>query len=287
MILIVCDSGSTKADWLVAVNGLITEEFSTQGFNPFFHSAEKVFTTLTACEKARKYQKEKCRIYFFGAGCSSPARNAIIHQGLQQFFTESEIVVEHDLLGAALATCGRKPGLVCILGTGSNIAFFDGHHLSETRHGLGYILGDEASGSYFGKKLITAFLYRIMPEDLSPHFFSRYAITRESAIERVYHQPDANVFLASVAPFLSEHKNHPWICKLVQDGFILFFETHIKSYPEYRIHPVHFIGSIAFHFRDLLHQVAVQCGFQTGSILTRPVGHIMQYLLSIDSSSSS
>ncbi len=279
MKLIVCDSGSTKADWMVAENGKATDEFSTMGFNPFFHDAEKVFTELSKNKAALKHRNVKATVYFFGAGCSSPQRNQIIKSGLQKFFTDADITVDHDMLGAAIAACGNTAGLVCILGTGSNTAFYDGQHLSETIHGLGYIMGDEGSGSYYGKKLITSFLYRIMPEELRKKFFEKYKMTKEVMNENVYHRPDANVYLASFSPFLSDNKKHPWIQELVHKGMTEFYETNIISYPEHKSYPVHFIGSIAYHFSDILRSVANEYNFTVGKIIVRPVEELMRYYL--------
>lgn len=279
MKLIVCDSGSTKADWMVAEHGKVIAEFSTMGFNPFFHDAEKVFSELSKNESALKFRNEKAVIYFFGAGCSSLQRNEIIRTGLQKFFSVADITVDHDMLGAALAACGNSAGLVCILGTGSNTAYYDGKNLSETIHGLGYIMGDEGSGSYYGRKLITSFLYRIMPEDLRKKFFEKYNMTKEVMNENVYHRPNANVYLASFSPFLSENKNHPWIQQLVLKGMKEFYETNIISYPEHKTSPVHFIGSIAYHFSDILHSVADEFGFRIGKIIVRPVEELMRYYL--------
>lgn len=279
MKLIVCDSGSTKADWLVAEDGKITAEFSTMGFNPFFHDAGKVFSELSRNPTALMLKDAKATLFFFGAGCSSPERNQIIKSGLQRFFINAEITVEHDMLGAALAACGHSAGLVCILGTGSNIAFYDGKNLSETRHGLGFIIGDEGSGSYYGKKLISSFLYGIMPDELSRKFFDKYKMTKELMIENVYHRPNANVYLASFSPFLSENKDHPWIQQLVYKGMKEFYETNIISYPEHKTYLVHFIGSIAFYFSSILKNTAKDCGFTVGKIIVRPVEDLMKYFL--------
>lgn len=286
MKLIVCDSGSTKADWMVAKDGKITDEFNTMGFNPFFHDADKVFSELTKNASARKHQEEKSTIYFFGAGCSSSDRNRIIKNGLQKFFTNAEIIVDHDMLGAAIAACGNSAGLVCILGTGSNTAFYDGSQLSETIHGLGYIMGDEGSGSYYGRKLITSFLYRIMPGELRKKFFEKYQMTKEVMNENVYNRPNANVYLASFSTFLSDNKDHPWIQELVRKGMQEFYETNIVSYPEHKSYPVHFIGSIAYHFTDILHSVAEKCGFEVGKIIVRPVEDLMKHYLLYSPTSS-
>jgi glucosamine kinase len=278
-MLLVADSGSTKADWLLAQNGKVIDSFFSMGFNPFFHDEKIVQRELSKNPKVKKYASGITEVNFFGSGCSSPSRNKIIAAGLKKVFPKAKIRVDHDMLGAALAACHNNAGLVCILGTGSNIAYYDGKKLSKTRHGLGYVLGDENSGSFYGKRLISSYLYEIMPADLSKSFYNKYKITKEKAIKNVYHNPDANVYLASFAKFLSEHKTHLWIAHLVYKGMIDFFETHISAYSEYKTAPVHFIGSIAFHFSDVLKQVASEKKFTVGKIIVKPVDDLMDYFL--------
>lgn len=278
-MLLVADSGSTKADWLLAENKKVIDSFSTMGFNPFFHDSKTVFNELKNNKSLKKYAPGVKEIFFYGAGCSSTARNKIIAVGLKKFFPKAKITVDHDMLGAALAACNNNAGLVCILGTGSNIAYFNGKKLFPTRHGLGYIIGDETSGSYFGRKLITSYLYEIMPADLAKSFYAKYKLNKEIVIDKVYHQPDANVYLASFALFLSDYKHHPWIQQLVHKGMTDFFETHIKSYVQYKTNPVHFIGSIAYFFRDTLNILARENGFKVGKVIVKPVENLMDYFL--------
>ncbi len=282
-MLLVCDSGSTKADWLYSLQGKVSGSFETMGFNPFFHDSKIIHDELLKNREAARISKEVHSLYFFGAGCSSDARNKIILTGLQSVFQHASVTVDHDMLGAAIASCGDTAGLVCILGTGSNIAWYDGKQLSDTIHGIGYIMGDESSGSYYGKKLISRFLYRLMPDDLYRSFYEKYKMNKELMIEKVYQQPGANVYLASFARFLSDHKQHPWIKQLVNDGMMEFYNTNIRSYPQHKHAPVHFIGSIAHHFEDILRQIAGTCGFQIGKILVRPVDELMNYFLKKES----
>jgi glucosamine kinase len=278
-MLLVADSGSTKADWLLADKGKVIASFSSMGFNPFFHNGETVFKELGKNKPMMKYAAQIKDVNFFGAGCSSPARNKIIAQGLKKVFPGANVVVDHDMLGAALAACNNSAGLVCILGTGSNIAYYNGKKLSETRHGLGYVLGDESSGSYYGKKLLAYFVYEVMPSDLRKAFYAKYKMTKEKMIKHVYQMPDANVYLASFAKFLSDYKTHAWIKQLVYNGMTDFFETNIFAYREYKTAPVHFIGSIAYHFKDTLQNVADEKGFTMGKIIVRPVDELMGYFL--------
>ncbi|MEP7167851.1 MAG: N-acetylglucosamine kinase [Bacteroidota bacterium] len=278
-MLLVADSGSTKADWLLAENNKVIDSFTSMGFNPFFHNAETVYKELSKNKPIKKYASKIKEVKFFGAGCSSPQRNKIIAQGLKQVFPNAKILVDHDMLGAALAACNNKTGLVCILGTGSNIAYYDGKKLSETRHGLGYVLGDESSGSYYGKKLLAYFNYEVMPADLRKAFFAKYKMNKEKMIKHVYQLPDPNVYLASFAKFLSDYKNNSWIKQLVYKGMTDFFETNICAYPKYKTAPVHFIGSIAWFFKDTLQKVADENGFKVGKIIVKPIDELMSYFL--------
>ncbi|MFI5219384.1 MAG: N-acetylglucosamine kinase, partial [Bacteroidia bacterium] len=233
-MLVIADSGSTKADWLLAENGKVIRSFSTMGFNPFFHDSQTVLKELNKNKSLKKYSGKIKEVHFFGAGCSSRSRNKIIADGLKKFFKTAKITVEHDLLASALATCNGKPGITCILGTGSNACYFDGKKLAEVRHGLGYVLGDEGSASFFGKKLLAFYLYKILPADLDADFKRKYRLSKEKIVNHVYHKPNPNVYLASYSKFLSRHIHHPYIKKLISDGMKYFLETNVVSYKEHK-----------------------------------------------------
>ncbi|MBS1763868.1 MAG: N-acetylglucosamine kinase [Bacteroidetes bacterium] len=278
-MLLVADSGSTKTNWLLSDKKNKPVEIETIGFNPFFHSTDFVFDELKKSKLLLQHAASVMQVKYFGSGCSSADRKKIIAEALQKIFTKADVFVDHDMLGACLAACNNTPGLVAILGTGSNIAFWDGKEIFPTNHGLGYILGDEGSGSYFGRKLITHFLYGIMPDDLKKKFYDQYKMTKEIAIENVYHKPGANVYLASFARFLSFEAKHPYIQNLIYKGFMEFAETSVLAYPQHKQHSVHFIGSIAYHFRDLLEKVAHEKGFKVGKVIVRPVDDLLSYFM--------
>jgi len=278
-MILIADSGSTKADWIAGLNGSIHGTYHTKGFNPFFHDREFVLHELFNSQELTNIRNNISRVYFFGAGCSSPERNKIIAVALAEFFTRASIIVDHDMLGTALAVCEGKPGIACILGTGSNICYFDGKNISESRHGLGYVIGDEGSGSYYGKKLLAWYLYRILPDDIHQEFKRIYNLDKETIIRNIYLEPNPNVYLASFASFLSDHATHPFIEKLVYDGMNDFFSTNVLSYSESRKVPVHFVGSISWFFRDILHQVATQHGVIVGNIVRKPVTGLADYFL--------
>lgn len=278
-MILVADSGSTKADWIAGENGKVLYEFHTRGFNPFFHDRKFILSELESNNGLKEIKNNISDVFFFGAGCSSDERNKIIEVGLSEFFFKAKVIVDHDMLGSALAVCEGKPGMACILGTGSNICYFDGKNISETRHGLGYVIGDEGSGSYYGKKLLAWFLYKILPPELEKAFADKYKLDKETIIKKVYKEPDPNVYLASFAKFLSDNKDHPFIQDMVYTGMQEFFKTNVLSYPESKKVPVHFVGSIAWHFREVLGKVATEKNVQLGNVIQKPVSGLAAYFL--------
>ena len=218
-------------------------------------------------------------LYFFGAGCSSARLKAIIAEGLQKYFKNAKVIVEHDLLACAYATCGDEEGIACIIGTGSNSCYFDGKKVHEKNYGLGYILGDEGSGSYYGKKLVTHFLYGLMPKHLHDVFFEQYRLDKNRIVSKVYNEPNANVWLASLATFLSSHKDDSYITDLIRNGMREFMELYVTHYDNYKNLPVHFVGSLAFYFETGLREVAASLDITVGKIIKQPVEELMNYFL--------
>ncbi len=187
--------------------------------------------------------------------------------------------METDLLGAAYATCGNRKGYIATLGTGSDVSFFDGREVLPTRQGIGYVLGDEGSGVWFGKQLVTKFLYGTMPKELSAQFNAKYRINKEIVIKNVYQRASPSAYLASFARFMSDHADHPFIDELLETGFKEFIVTNIKPFPDYREYVCHFVGSIAFYFKDQLGFVCEQHGVKIGKILRRPIEELFNYVI--------
>lgn len=277
-MILVADSGSTKTDWM-GYNPGEPIRFHTQGINPYFLTAQEIFK-IFAKKKDLGFNPEDVKeIYFFGAGCSSPDKHEVISNGLSMFFTNAFISVEHDLLGSAYATCGTTEGLTCILGTGSNISYYDGTQVHNGRHGLGYVLGDEGSGTYFGKRLVTSYLYGKMPPELAVLFGAEYNITKENVIKNVYQNPFPNTYLASLSRFMINHMEHPFISGLIYQVFQDFVDTNIVDYPNYMEVECHFVGSIAFYYQDILRKVCAANGIRVGKILQKPIEGIYEYIM--------
>lgn len=278
-MLLVVDSGSTKADWLLADKGKVVGTFNTVGFNPYFHDSDFVFDTLSNSESLAPYSSSISELYFFGAGCSSTKLKAIVHAGLQRYFKNAKVIVDHDLLACAYATCGNQPGIACIIGTGSNSCYFDGKQVHQKNYGLGYILGDEGSGSYYGKKLVTHFLYGLMPPHLHADFNEQYKLDKNSIVSKVYSEQNANVWLASLSVFLSRHKDHTYVKDLIRTGMNEFMKLYVVHYENYSHLPVHFVGSLAFYFENELKEAANDLDITVGKIIKQPVEELMNYFL--------
>lgn len=278
-MILVADSGSTKTDWILVTPGKPDLQFKTAGINPFFISDKEMVKLISKQENLIAQAENVKEVYFFGAGCSSPDKRETVSNVLSQLFKNAYISVDSDLLGSAYATCGHEAGLCCIMGTGSNITYFDGENIFEGKHGLGYILGDEGSGSYFGKKLVTDYLYGRMPENESRLFAKKYAVTKETIIGSVYHKPGANFYLASFSAFLAEIKDGGYGRNIVYDGLTEFVTTNITGYSSYKDLKCNFVGSVSWHLKEELQEICAAYEVKVGKIIKHPILDLVNFLL--------
>ena len=278
MILVV-DSGSYKSDWMLALPNGEPLTFRTRGLNPFFTTEKEIVKIVQNITDIIPYANQISELYFFGSGCTNPDRREMVSNALSQIFKNAFISVETDLIGSAYATCGNDSGYTAVLGTGSNVTFFDGEQVQPTKQGLGFILGDEGSGAWFGKKLLTAFLYDAMPEELAYKFEHTYRVNKEIVIKNVYQRNSANTYLASFAPFMESNQDHPYIQGLLHKGFEEFVKTNILLFPDYQQHIFHFVGSIAYYFSDQLRIVCNQYAVQIGKIIRRPIEELFNFVI--------
>ena len=276
MVLIV-ESGSTKSDWVLLGPENAQNEYVTMGFNPYFHSAEDVEKELNNHVDLMAIATKIEKIYFYGAGCSNATMNEIIKLGLSKVFLNAYITVDHDLLACAYATYKGNASISCIIGTGSNSCYFDGVSVSEVVPALGYILGDEGSGTYFGKKLLSAFLYHQLPTHVAADFISEYGVDKESIVNRVYREGNANVYIASFMPFIAKHKEEEIFQKIVEDGFKHFMEVHVCCYSNYQDVEVNFVGSLSCIFRSALDRAANSLGITIGRVVQKPIEGLVAY----------
>ena len=276
MIQLIADSGSTKCEWCLLQNGK-NKSITTQGISPYFLSGEQIVTLLQK-ELLPKLKNATVEVlHFYGTGLSNAANIKIIKVALKALFPTATINVEHDLLAAARALCGTEKGIACILGTGSNSCYFNGKKIMKNSPGLGYILGDEGSGAYLGKKVIQYYLYNTFDEDLKARFDKRFEVTKDTILDSVYKQPLANRYLANYAIFLAENRGHYMIENIFEDGLNDFFFNHLYKYRESWTLPINFVGSIAYGFKDVLKELCSTYELELGTILKRPMDGLMRY----------
>ena len=276
-MILIADSGSTKTDWRLLNATEVLEEAQTVGFNPMYQDTQEIYTELKNSLLPNIKEKNPDQIFFYGAGCSSPERNKRVSDALRLVFPNSEIHVDHDLLAAARAVCGHKPGIACILGTGSNTCLYDGAKIVDNVPSLGFLLGDEGSGAYLGKLLMKAYFYRELPDELNQAIKSKYDITKDTFLDELYGSPVPSRYIAKFARFAYDKRKHPIVHAMIYENFAEFFERHVCKYANYQDLPVNFVGSIAFHFSDTLNQVAKKYGTRIEKIISSPNEGLIEY----------
>jgi glucosamine kinase len=278
-MILICDSGSTKADFALLQDDGSFIEFGTEGLNPVHLSEEDLHQKISSEKNISAHRKSISTIYFFGSGCGNEEGKSRMERVLIKIFPGAQLSVDSHLMAAALATAGDDKGIISILGTGSNCCYYDGLKIHLKNFGLGYILGDESSGAWFGKKFLQAFLYDRLPLELYDDFYKEYKLNREKIIEAVYRKPNANLFLSSLMPYIIGQKEDSFIKNLLAEGLNEFFETGIAAFPESKNVPLHFIGSVAASLEAEIHTVAKEKNLSIGKILKRPMDGLQEYFL--------
>lgn len=279
-MILIADSGSTKTEW-VLLNGKQTiTEVSTQGINPYFMSVDEisdVFKNELLPKLSKTASADIRSVFYYGAGCSSAEKNALVSQPLLQLFGHANIEVTHDLLGAARAACGTEEGIGVILGTGSNTCLFNGKEIVANQPSLGFIMGDEGSGGHIGKELLKQFLYGELPNELHHSFEKQYGITKEIILHKIYKEPRPNAYAASFTQFVSKHIEHTAMQRLVLNAFDEFFKRHVSSYHNFTQYPICVIGSIGFVFEKQLQEIANIYGTSIQRIIQKPMEGLISY----------
>ncbi len=248
----------------------------SQGMSPYFINAAQM-ENIIKNEVLPFIKNDVNEVFYYGTGCAAAANKKIVKQALQNIFINAKIFVDTDIEGAAKALCGKNKGIACILGTGSSSCYYNGKKITKNNPGLGYILGDEGSGAYLGKKVIQYYLYNTFDEDLRARFDARFVTNTNEILNAVYKQPLANRYLASFAIFLAENRGHYMIENIIEDGFNDFFYNHIYKFSESWSLPVHFTGSIAFGFKDVLAEMCDDYQLQLGNVLKNPLDGLIKY----------
>lgn len=275
-MILVADSGSTKTEWKVIKDNLAQESIYTGGVNPYFLSENGIYHLLEK-ELAPHYRKSFRKVYFYGTGCNTEEKNNVVRNAIGRFLAADNIFIGSDLLGAARSLCKNDPGIACIIGTGSNSCYYDGKEIVSNVSPLGYILGDEGGGAVIGRKLLSAVLKKQVPASVVELFFNTYKITPSEILERVYMKPFPNRFLGQFARFISENIHIPELQEIITTSFDEFIARNILQYPEADHLPIHFTGSIAYHFRSFLGKSLEKNNLRQGVITLSPMNDLIKF----------
>lgn len=287
-MIAIIDGGSTKCDWVILdKSGKPHLKTTTLGFNPNIIDPEFVQEEIDRNAELFFLKPHISQIYFYGSGCGTSANAQKVHERMQKCFPQAQVNIKEDMTAAAYAAYGGKPALVCILGTGSNACFFDGEKIRVDLPSLGFLLGDEGSGSALGKQLVRRFFMKKLPQDLHRQFEEHYALTIDQALKNMYHNPRANAYLGDFNRFIADRKEHPYFQNMVFDEMKNFLDYHVLPYPEAREVEINFIGYIAYIYEDVLRSAAAELNLNVGRVVQKPIESLVdyhkKYILRLDS----
>ena len=276
-MIIIADGGSTKADWIALQKDRILFKTRTRGLNPAILSENQLKERIVNNFELIQNTEKVTEVYFYGAGCGTPKPTQKLKRILQEIFPQAKIEVAEDMLAAVYAASGGDEAIVCILGTGSNSCYYDGKTMYKNVNSLGYILMDEASGNYFGKKLLQDYFYKRMPEHIARDFERKYNLDEDEIKRNLYQKDAPNAYLGQFAEFMFAHKDEVYIRNLLAKGFREFIENRILPYEKAGEVPIYFIGSIAYFFEPVLQEVASEYGLKITGVIRRPIDNLIAY----------
>lgn len=268
---IIADCGSSSCKWIVEGQ---TKRLLGPGINPSVMSQTEIrygFESNQALFSGMETSAVQ-QVHFYGTGCLNEAVNKKVSDWLASLFPHAQVFVESDLFGACLAVYQHAPTAVGILGTGSAAAGFDGTRITRLTPSLGYQLADEGAGSDIGRRLILAFLYGEMPSELAHAFEHLFPATEpNSVIEKVYAQQAGSAFLAKHTQLAVDFPEHPFILNLVKEAFAVFIQRHMQPLRKAGFRRAGLLGSVAYGFQPILHELLLQAEFEQVEIIRDPL----------------
>ncbi|HTH81381.1 MAG TPA: BadF/BadG/BcrA/BcrD ATPase family protein [Mucilaginibacter sp.] len=277
-MILIADGGSTKTNWCLLTEDGKKVYFNTEGYNPYFSSIAYIVNSLNESLPTDLDKGKITEVNYYGAGCSTEEKRKQVQDAMSAVFTSAKVNIGHDLLAAARALLGNKPGFAAILGTGTNTCLYDGKDIINNIDSGAYILGDEGSGCYIGKKLLTDYLRGYMPEAVRTLFWDTFQLTPDDVNEQVYTKPLANRFCASFSKFVYDNNVHiEYSRNLVKTSFEDFFKNLVTHYPDYQKYSFNCIGSVGYNFRNVLEEVATENGMTVGTIIRSPIDNLVKY----------
>lgn len=277
-MILIADGGSTKVDWF-ALNSDKTDKFKTrtEGLNPAIVDEDILKERVLGNINLEESREEVTHVFFYGAGCGTDKAIKALDKVFNEIFVNAKVLVAEDMLGAVYAASEAEPAIVCILGTGSNSCYFDGNDIHNCTTSLGWAIMDEASGNYFGRKLIRDYYYNIMPKEISTKFAESYNLEDDYIKSELYKGDAPNTFLASHAAFMFEFKDHEYMTTLIEDGVDEFFRYRVLPYGKGSETPIYFIGSVAYYFSHIVDKVAKKYNLTFSGSIQRPIDNMINY----------
>jgi glucosamine kinase len=271
-------SGSNYAEWRLFDRERTIASFKTSGINPYFNDEKQIIQLLSKNINLIHHAEEIKRIYFFGAGSFSTELKNTVHNAFLIFFKFGKVTVEHDITAAAIACCKNSPGIISIIGSGSNAAWYDGKKVKTNNYGLGYILADEGSGNWLGRQLVREFMNETLPENIRKKFVQRYDPERKTLLEKIYRQKQPAVYLSSFTEFFIDNQEDSYIKGIIKNGFDRLMHTYLL--PLHDEHPeafLYFAGSVAASFQNHLHEAAADANLKIATIIKEPINNLLTY----------
>lgn len=277
-MIAIIDGGSTKCDWVILENsGKPHLKTATLGFNPNIINPDFIMKEIDRNPELFFLKNHIEKIFFYGSGCGTEANAKKVEDEFVKIFPQAEVRIKEDMTAAAYAAYNGKPAMVCILGTGSNSCFFDGEKIRVDLPSLGFLIGDEGSGSALGKNLLRRFFMKKLPQDLERAFIKTYNLTIDEAIKNMYHNPRANAYLGEFNKFIAEHKNHSYFQNMVFDEMKNFLDYQVLPYKEAGEVEINFIGYIAYIYEDILRSAAAELNLTIGKVVQKPIESLVDY----------
>ncbi|SMD32500.1 hypothetical protein SAMN04488029_0845 [Reichenbachiella faecimaris] len=275
-MILIAESGSTKTEWRIIDSKQNVFHARSGGINPYYLDASGILEVMRMglIEYIETPFKE---VYFYGAGCSSARNKQTIRDCFMQLFPNAKIEINHDMLAAARSLCGIEHGIACILGTGSNSCLYDGIGIIENVRSLGYILGDEGSGNYLGKQFLKHYFKKELPQEIRDQFDEEFGLEPTDILNNIYHHHMPILYLSSFSKFIHKFLKDPMIYQMVYDAFKKFLEVNVMKYTNYINIPVHFTGSVAFYYEEILRKVGTDLGINIKDIVVGPIDGLTQY----------
>lgn len=270
------DIGGSTAEWRLTSKKGESMPVRTKGFHPLLDEPGKLQKVLLDSD-IWKYKKKINSINYYGTSCALRSSKIMVSQTLSGMFPDAKITVESDLLGAARALCGRREGIACILGTGSSSCLFNGKKIQDQVPSLGYMLGDEGSGAHMGKRLVRKYFYRELPEKINQALEIKYQMDRNNVLDRLYERSNPNKYLADFAPFIAKHKRNKEIKRLIKYSLVAFIRKHLIKYKNADTLPIHFSGSVAYYFQDILKDSLLDYDLNMGRVIRKPIDELLNF----------